>query len=238
MTCFKNKKRYYFITILTIIFLISFCSIGFSSTLKKGFPAPSFSLKTIKGDYFNIKDRIEKQKLLILYFYSQDNYDSLKGLEKLAKYFEDHIVQEKYEVFLVNVQENLYEEDIILIKKYLSDNKILFPIILDNQKKVSGLYNIDTLPTAIFLDNNLVVKRIYPGLVSNQQTLMFQYVSYLLASEKKEIPKKEKREKKEVVEEPSANEEPVVDEEPAVVEEPDTDEEPDTCTCIKKSSFL
>lgn len=232
MTCFENKKRYYFIMILTIIFLISFFSNGFSSTLKNGFPAPSFTLKTIDGEFFTLKDLKEKQKLLILYFYSQDNYDSLKGVEKLAKYFEDHIFQEKYEVFPVNVQENLHEEDVILIKKYLSDNKILYPILLDNNNVVSKLYDIKTLPTAIFLDNNLVVKRVYPGLVSKQQTLMFQYMSYFLASEKKEIPKKEKKEKKEVVEEPGANEEPVV------VEEPDTDEEPDVCTCIKKSSFL
>jgi len=227
MPCFENKKRYYFIMILTIIFLISFYSIGFSSTLKKGFPAPSFTLKTIDGEFFTLKDLKEKQKLLILYFYSQDNYDSLTGVKKLVEYFESHIIQGKYEVFLINTQEKLQEKDIELMKVYLSDNKIPFPIILDSQKKVSGLYNIDTLPTAIFLDNNLVVKRIYPGFASNQQTLIFQYMSYFLASEKKEV-----------VEEPSANEEPVVNEEPAVIEEPETDEEPDTCTCIKKSSFL
>jgi peroxiredoxin len=232
MTCFKNKKRYYFITILTIVFLISFCSIGFSSTLKKGFPAPTFSLKTIEGDYFNLADQREKQKLLILYFYSQDNHDSLTGVNKLVKYFEDYIIQEKYEVFLINTQEKLQEKNIELMKVYLSDNKIPFSIILDNQKEVSGLYNIDTLPTAIFLDNNLVIKRIYPGLASNQQTIMFQYMSYFLASEKKEIPKKEKKEKKEVVEEPIEDEEPIVDEEPAVVEEPDTDEGSGTCTCF------
>jgi len=214
MTCFENKKRCCFILILTIILLISFCSIGFSSTFKTGFPAPTFNLKTIEGDYFNLKDQLEKQKLLILYFYSQDNDDSLTGIKKLVEYFEDHIIQEKYEVFLINTQEKLQEKDIELMKGYLSDNKIPFPIILDNQKKVSGLYNIDTLPTAIFLDNNLVVKRVYPGIISSQQTLMFQYVSYLLASENKEIPKKEKKEKKEVV------------------------EEPDVCTCIKNPSFL
>lgn len=214
MTCSENNKKYYSTIVLLIIFLISFYSVAFPSTLKKYFPAPTFSLKTIEGDYFNLKDQREKQKLLILYFYSQDNYDSLTGVKKLVEYFEDHIIQEKYEVFLINTQEKLQEKDIELMKVYLSDNKIPFPIILDNQKKVSGLYNIDTLPTAIFLDNNLVVKRVYPGLIYNQQTLMFQYVSYLLTSEKKEIPKKERKEKKEVV------------------------EEPDVCTCIKKSSFL
>jgi len=214
MTCSGNNKKYYLTIVLLIILLISFYSIAFPSTLKKGFPAPTFSLKTIAGDYFNLKDQREKQKLLILYFYSQDNYDSLTGVNKLVEYFEDHIIHEKYEVCLINTQEKLQEKDIELMKVYLSDNKIPFPILLDNQKKVSGLYNIATLPTAIFLDNNLVVKRVYPGLISNQQTLMFQYASYLLASEKVEIPKKEKKEKKEVV------------------------EEPNVCTCIKKPSFL
>ncbi|OFW49556.1 MAG: hypothetical protein A2163_01685 [Actinobacteria bacterium RBG_13_35_12] len=213
MTCFGNNKKSYLTTVLLIVFLIAFSSVAFSSTFKKYFPAPTFSLKTIEGDYFNLEDQREKQKLLILYFYSQDNYDSLAGVKNLVEYFEDYIIQEKYEVFLVNTQEKLQEKDIELMKVYLSDNKIPFPIILDNQKKVSELYNIDTLPTAIFLDNNLVVKRVYPGLISNQQTLMFQYVSYFLASEKKEIPKKETKEKEEVA------------------------EEPNVCTCIKKLSF-
>jgi len=213
MIRYGNNKKFYLTTVLLIVFLISFTSAAFSSTLKQYFPAPAFSLKTIEGDYFNLEDQREKQKLLILYFYSQDNYDSLIGIKKLVEYFEDYIIQEKYEVFFVNTQEKLQEKDIELMKVYLSDNKIPFPIILDSQKKVSELYNIDTLPTAIFLDNNLVVKRIYPGLISKQQTLMFQYVSYLLASEKKEIPKKEIKEKEEVV------------------------EDPNVCTCIKKPSF-
>ena len=206
MTCSKNNIKYFSIMVLLIVFLIAFSSVAFSSTLKKGFPAPSFTLKNIEGDYFNLEDQREKQKLLILYFYSQDNSDSLTGVKKLIKYFEDYIIQEKYEVFLVNTQEKLQEKDIELMRTYLQDNKIPFPIILDNQKKVSELYNVETLPTTIFLDNNLVVKRIYPGLASDQQTLMFQYVNYFLASEKKRIPKKEK---KEVV------------------------EEPEVCTCIK-----
>ena len=224
MTCFENKKRYYFIMILTILFLVSFCSISFPSTLKKGFPAPSFALKTIDGEFFTLKNLKEKQKLLILYFYSQDNYDSLKGVEKLAKYFEDHIVQEKYEVFLVNVQENLHEEDVTLIKKYLSDNKILYPVLLDNNNVVSKLYGIKTLPTAIFLDNNLVVKRVYPGLVSKQQTLIFQYINYLLDCRVKNPPKKKKKEVVEIVE---SVEEPL--EQPE--EEPEENEDPNVCTC-------
>jgi len=197
MIYFRNEKRYDFILILvlTIIFLISFYSISFSSTLKRGFPAPTFALETIEEETFNLKDFKEKQALLVLYFYSQDNQDSLRGIDELNKYFKDHITQEKYEVFLVNIQENLQEEDIALIKDYLTDNKIIFQVLLDKQNEVSKLYNIEILPTAIFLDKNLVVKRAYPGFISKQQTLIFQYVNYLLYSSERNISKKEKKDK-------------------------------------------
>jgi len=197
MIYFRNEKRYDFILVLVliIIFLISFYSISFSSTLKKGFPAPTFTLKNIEEETFNLKDFKEKQALLVLYFYSPNNQDSLRGIGELDKYFRNHITKEKYEILLVNNQENLQEEDITLIKNYLDDNKIVFPVLLDEQNEVSKLYNVENLPTAIFLDKNLLVKRAYSGFTSAQQTLIFQYVSYLLDSSEKNILKKEKEDK-------------------------------------------
>ena len=194
----RNEKRYDFILalVLTIIFLISFYSISFSSILKVGFPAPTFTLETIEEETFNLKDLKEKQTLLVLYFYSHNNQDSLRGIGELDKYFKNHITKEKYEILLVNTQENLQGEDITLIKNYLDDNKIIFPVLLDKQNEASRLYNVENLPTAIFLDKNLLVKRVYPGFTSAQQTLIFQYVNYLLDSSEKNILKKEKEDEK------------------------------------------
>lgn len=191
MTCFENKKRYYLILILTITFLISLTSISYSSTFKKGFPAPSFTLKTIDGETFNLEDYKEKQKLLILYFCNNENKDSVCGIEELAKYFEEHIVKEKYQVIMINTHKDLKEEDIALIKEFWTNKKISFSILLDSQNEVSNLYNIEVLPTTIFLDKNLIVKRVYPGLISKQQNLMFQYINYLLDCKEKDSPKKE-----------------------------------------------
>jgi len=163
MIYFRNEKRYDFILflVLIIIFLISFYSISFSSTFKIGFPAPTFTLETIGKETVNLKDFKEKQALLVLYFYSPNSQDSLKGIEELDKYFKNHLTEEKYEILLVNTQKNLGEEDIALIKKYLDDNEIIFPVLLDEQNEVGKLYNVEKLPTAIFLDKNLVVKRVY-----------------------------------------------------------------------------
>src|SRR5665648_813 len=64
----RNKKNNLLTILLVIAFLVSFCSSAFSSSFKIGFPAPTFTLKTIDGETFNLEDYKEKQKLLILYF--------------------------------------------------------------------------------------------------------------------------------------------------------------------------
>jgi len=194
MKNFRNgKKNYLTLFLLIVIFLLSFYSSCFSSSFKKGFPAPLFSLRTIEGEIFSLEDYKEKQKLLILYFCSQGEECSVRGLEKLAKFFEEHITKEKYEVFLINTKEDLKEEDIVLIKEFWLNEKIEFGILLDAQGEIAKLYNIEVLPTTIFLDKNLIVKRVYPGLISKQQNLMFQYINYLLDCKEKESPKKKEK---------------------------------------------
>ncbi len=190
----RNKKNNLLTVLLIIAFLVSFCSSAFSLSFRKGFPAPNFTLKTIDGETFNLEDYKEKQKLLILYFCNNENKDSICGIEELAEYFEQHIIEEKYQVIMINTRKDLTEADIAKIKKFWTDKKISFTILLDSQEEVSNLYNIEVLPTTIFLAKNLVVKRVYPGLISKQQNLMFQYISYFLGAEEKGVPKKDKKE--------------------------------------------
>jgi len=191
----RNKKNNLLTILLIIAFLISSCSFAFSSSFRKGFPAPNFTLQTIDGETFNLADYKEKQKLLILYFCNNENENSVCGIEELAEYFKERIIEEKYQVIMINTRKNLKEEDINQIKEFWNNKKIPFIILLDSQEEVSNLYNIEILPTAIFLARNLVVKRIYPGLISKQQNLMFQYLSYFLGAEEKGTPKKKTKEK-------------------------------------------
>ena len=190
----KNKRNNLLAVLLIIAFLVSFCSSTFSSSFRKGFPAPNFTLKTIDGETFNLEDYKEKQKLLILYFCNNESEDSICGIEELAEYFEQHIIEEKYQVIMINTRKDLKEEDIAQIKEFWTSKEIPFIILLDSQEEVSNLYKIEVLPTTIFLAKNLVVKRVYPGLISKQQNLLFQYISYFLGAEEKGVPKKDKKE--------------------------------------------
>jgi len=192
--CLKNKKNTLLTVLLIIAFLVSFYSSAFSSSFRKGFPAPTFTLKTIDGEAFDLADYKEKQKLLILYFCNNESEDSICGIEELAEYFEQHIIEEKYQVIMINTHKDLKEEEIAQIKEFWTNKKISFTILLDSQEEVSNLYNIEILPTTILLAKNLVVKRVYPGLISKQQNLMFQYLTYFLGAEEKGTPKKDKKE--------------------------------------------
>ena len=189
----KKKKNNLLIALLIIAFLVSFYSSAFSSSFRKGFPAPGFSLKTIDGETFNLEDYKEKQKLLILYFCNNENEDSVSGIEELVEYFGAYIIEEKYQVIMINTHKNLKEEDIAQVKEFWTDKKISFTLLLDNQNEVGELYNIEILPTTILLEKNLIVKRVYPGILSKQQNLMFQYLSYFLSAKEKETPKKENK---------------------------------------------
>jgi len=187
----KNKKNNLLTILLIITFSVSFYSSAFSSSFKIGFPAPTFNLKTTDGETFNLEDYKEKQKLLILYFYNNENKDSVYGVEELAGYFEAHIIEEKYQVIMINTHKDLKEEDIAQMKEFWTDKKVSFTILLDSQQEVSNLYNIEVLPTSILLDKNLVAKRAYPGLISKQQNIMFQYLTYFLSAKEKGTPQKD-----------------------------------------------
>lgn len=187
----RNNKGNLLTILLIIAFSVSFYSSVFSSAFKIGFPTPIFNLKTIEGETFNLEDYKEKQKLLILYFCNNENKDSVYGMEELAEYFEAHIIEEKYQVIMINTHKDLKERDIAQIKEFWTDKKASFTILLDSQNEVSNLYNIEVLPTNILLDKNLVVKRAYPGLISKQQNIMFQYISYFLGAKEKGTPQKD-----------------------------------------------
>jgi peroxiredoxin len=179
----KKKKNNLFIMLLIIVFvfLISFyLSVYAASSFRKYFPAPNFTLKTVDGKNFDLENYKGKQELLILYFCNNENEDSVYGIEKLAKYFEENMVKKQYQIIMINTTKDQKEEDVTGIKEFWNSKKIFFPILLDSQNELSNLYNIEVLPTAIFLNKNLVVKRVYSGLISKQQNLMFQYISYFL----------------------------------------------------------
>lgn len=194
---FVTKKIKY--RILKFCFLILFftflplSSWAEETSLRQGFPAPKFTLNTLEGETFNLIDLKGKQKLIFLYFYQLDNPNSLQGIEELSKYFQEHIIEEKYQLIMIHSLAEFKEEDKIKIKEFWEKQNISPIVLLDEQNQVESLYKVVKIPSAFFLDGNLVLKRVYPGFQDKQQTIMFQYLSYFLNAQEKKAPAKKEK---------------------------------------------
>jgi len=191
-----KKKRNNFLKLFLILPLFTFFSLSSwaqGSSLRPGFPAPSFSLNTIEEVPFNLTDLKGQHKLILLYFYQQDQANSLRGIEELTKYFEGHITEEKYQIIMIHSLPDLKEEDITRMKEFWSKQKLTPLVLLDNQNEVSNLYKVENIPSTFLLDGNLILKRIYAGFQTKQQEIMFQYLSYFLNAQERGVsPQKDK----------------------------------------------
>ena len=187
-------NRFLTILIFVIICIFFISQTSFSESLKKGFPAPNFSLQTILGENISLKDFKNNQKLLILYFCNHEREESICSLAEFVEYFEEYIIEEKYQLVTINVFKEFDEEKFQSMQKFWEEQEMDYVILLDEKNEISQLYHIEQYPTTILLDKNLIVKRIYNGYLAKQQSLMFQYMSYFLGAEKKVDEKKEKKE--------------------------------------------
>ncbi|GAB4113388.1 MAG: hypothetical protein Kow00103_05410 [Candidatus Caldatribacteriota bacterium] len=186
-----KKIKYRLLKFCLLILFFTFLPLSSwaeETSLRQGFPAPKFSLNTLEGETFNLSDLKGKQKLILLYFYQENSADSLRGIEELAKYFEEHNIEEKYQLLVVCPLSEVKEEDIARIKDFWSKQKLAPLVLLDTQGEVSSLYKVEKLPAAFFLDSNLILKRIYAGFEAKQQGIMFQYLSYFLNAQEKKAP--------------------------------------------------
>ncbi len=55
------------------------------------------------------------------------------------------------------------EEDPALVRQFVDELGITFPILLDEEGTVSERFNVRGLPTTFFIDRDGVIRQIYPG---------------------------------------------------------------------------
>jgi peroxiredoxin len=55
------------------------------------------------------------------------------------------------------------QDQITAVEEFVANNKITFPILLDQNGSVSSLYNLYSLPTTIFIDKSGIIQKIIIG---------------------------------------------------------------------------
>jgi thiol-disulfide isomerase/thioredoxin len=110
--------------------------------------APDFSGKTPDGKVVKLSDY--KGKVVLVDFWASWCSPCREEMPELIKFYKSH-GNTDFEILAVNI-----DKDNVNVNHFLDKliTKPLFPVILDNEQKIPELFNIESMPTTIFIDKS------------------------------------------------------------------------------------
>ena len=128
--------------------------------LRVGDTAPDFALESLQGETLRLSD-MRGQVVMINFWAVWCGYCriELPAMQAVYQVYQD----EGFVVLAVDVQES---KDVV--KAFVEDAGLTFPILLDQRAKVTSMYRIRGLPTSIFVDPNGVIAAVHLGPVNEQ----------------------------------------------------------------------
>lgn len=113
---------------------------------KEDSPAPDFTGKTIKGKEIKLSDY--RGKVVLVDFWASWCPPCRDEMPKLVKFYNTHNNPD-FQLIAVNIDNKSGNMEQFLDKLFPQPE---FPIVVDNQQKVPPLFNIEAMPTTIFID--------------------------------------------------------------------------------------
>jgi len=136
------------VTGYSLLLFITACQKGGETQVGK--PAPDFHLKDIKGGEMTMGGL--KGKVVLLRFWSTrcpSCKEEMPGLEKGYKSLKD----KGLEILAVNVEDSRE-----VASNFAKEMGLTYPILLDEEQRVAGLYNVYGIPTSFFIDKEGIIK--------------------------------------------------------------------------------
>jgi peroxiredoxin len=158
---------------LIITALLCLFSVGvlIASSDLLGKTAPDFTLRSDRGD--NKKLSEYRGKVVLINFWASWCGPCQQELPKLSELRGLHDEYD-FELLAINIDEEP-EKALRLAKKLGID----FPILFDEEKQVSKLYDIDAMPMTILIDRNGEVRYMHRGYKESYLSLYQQQIKQL-----------------------------------------------------------
>jgi peroxiredoxin len=118
-----------------------------------GAKAPDFELKTLTGETVKLSNL--KGKKVMLNFWATwcpPCKAEMPAMEQFSKQMDKDVV-----ILAVNIDPQLD------VKGFVEENKITFPIPLDVDDKVNGIYQVLSIPTTYFIDSKGLIQNKFIG---------------------------------------------------------------------------
>ena len=135
-------------------------------------PAPNFTLKSLSGK--NLKLSEMRGNVVLINFWASwcgPCRQEMPLLNSLHKKYEPL----GFTVLGVNVEENSDEA-----RGFLGHTPVDFPVVLDNQNKVSKLYDVVAMPTTVMVDRDGNVRYLHKGYKPGDEAKYRQMVKKLV----------------------------------------------------------
>ncbi len=158
---------------LMLVMIMALCisNNSFARTELVGKPAPDFTLRSDQGD--NKKLSEYRGKVVLINFWASWCGPCQQELPKLAELKDLHDVRD-FELLSINIDEEP-EKALRLAKKV----GINFPVLFDEEKQVSKLYDIDAMPMTVLIDRNGDVRFLHRGYKESYLGLYQQQIKKL-----------------------------------------------------------
>ncbi|WP_404364156.1 TlpA disulfide reductase family protein [Marinobacter sp.] len=118
-------------------------------------PAPDFTLKSNQGENLRLEDY--RGQVVMLNFWASwcgPCRQEMPVMDDIHEQYKDL----GFTVLAVNVDENTAEAD-----RFLSAVPVDFPILYDNESRVSELYGVDAMPSTVMIDRDGTARFLHRG---------------------------------------------------------------------------
>ncbi|WP_338469358.1 TlpA disulfide reductase family protein [Niallia sp. XMNu-256] len=128
-----------------------------------GEKAPDFELKTLSGETVKLSDY--RGKKVLINFWATWCPPCKEEMPDMEKFYQEN--REDVVILAVNIDPQFN------VKQFVSDMGVTFPILLDEKDEVNFQYQVLTIPTTYFIDQEGIIR--YKYLTAMTQDLMKEY---------------------------------------------------------------
>ena len=156
---------------LVIVLLVGLLSVS-SHAVDIRQKAPDFTLKSLEGTNLRLEE-YRGQVVLINFWASWCGpcRQEMPLLDRLHHRYEDT----GFAVLGVNV-----EGEVEPAQKIVDKTKVTFPVLIDEQQKVSEMYSLEAMPSTVVVDRDGVVRYIHRGYKPGDEAKYVEVVKQLI----------------------------------------------------------
>ena len=122
-----------------------------------GFPAPNFELKTPQGETIRLSDMRGQAVLVNLWaIWCPPCRAEMQTIETVYNEYKD----QDFTVLGVNMT---YQDERLEIMPFVNEQKLTFPILLDETGGMASAYQLKSLPSSFFIDRAGVINEVVIG---------------------------------------------------------------------------